>query len=186
MSCLTIAPIRQVTSADGSQESRVGATLSPMNDPNRPSSVWTTIEAAVTCGSWGAWIAAGGLSPARRRLARAGAIALVAGAAELDQRRRSTDEGQPGPSPVKANETPTQPGWRRKLGLVMLLGTTLEVGGFIARRRLETRMIERLQRRGHVNPHAALGRRWAAVCFAILLPLQLSGRYLDLGHGIQD
>ncbi|MCM4085005.1 hypothetical protein [Paractinoplanes hotanensis] len=136
-----------------------------------------------------AWIAARELSPAKRRLARVGVIAIgaagYAGAtpdtrrairevrAEVESLRDKEDE--PESSRDSAEEPPATPDSsfdkRRAVAIVGALGLTIAVT--LGRRRLEKRWLARLARDGHAHPTRALALRMAPVAFAAELAIQI-------------
>lgn len=136
-----------------------------------------------------AWIAARELSPAKRRLARVGVIAIgTAGyaAATPDTRRAIREvraeveslrdkQEDPESSRDKAEEPPATPEFpvdkRRAVAIVGALGLSLAVT--LGRRRLEKRWLAGLARDGHAHPTRALALRMAPVVFAAELAIQL-------------
>ena len=132
-----------------------------------------------------AWIAARELSPAKRRLARVGVIAIGAAgyaAATPDTRQAIRDVREEveslrdkESSPDNAEEPPATPEFpldkRRAVAIVGALGLTIAVT--LGRRRLEKRWLARLARDGHAHPTRALALRMAPVAFAAELAIQL-------------
>ena len=151
-------------------------------------------EAGFDVASVGAWIAAGELRPARRRLARGALVAVTVAVAIPGIRairadvQNATEPAVPGahsglpfvdagirvpagePSAGKASA-------RRQAVLAGAAGLTtvvaVSVGAAVAVHRLERRWLERLTRQGHPHPHRALGVRMAALYSAVVVPSRL-------------
>jgi hypothetical protein len=151
-------------------------------------------EAGLDVGSVGAWVAAGELSPARRRLARGALVAVnvavaipgvrairadVAGAGEpvipgarsglpfVDAGIR-IPAGEPAGGGTSAGRRAVQAG-----AVVLATGGAVSVGVAAAGRRLERRWLARLARHGHPHPHRALGVRMAALYAVVVVPSRL-------------
>ncbi|GAB7045494.1 hypothetical protein [Catenuloplanes indicus] len=151
-------------------------------------------EAGFDVASVGAWIAAGALPPARRRLARGALVAAtvavaipgvrairadVHGAAEpVIPGARSglpfVDAGIRVPAGEPSGEKASA---RRRVVLAGAAGLATAVavsaGAAMAVRRLERRWLERLTRQGHPHPHRALGVRMAALYSVVVVPSRL-------------
>ncbi|GAA0807419.1 hypothetical protein [Spirilliplanes yamanashiensis] len=152
-------------------------------------------DTAVDAASAGAWIAAGGLSPARRRLARAGLVAATAATAIPAFRSaaaRAEAAGEPptpAPGPLldatgvvgdrivlpDAVTVPQRPTPRQvaKVAAVVAVAGAVSVGAALGGKQVEKRWLARLVRQGHPHPHRALGIRMAAVWAAAVLPARL-------------
>lgn len=151
-------------------------------------------EAGFDVASVGAWIAAGELPPARRRLARGALVAVTVAVAIPGVRAIRAD--------VESAAEPVIPGARsglpfvdagirvpagepsggkaaarRRVVLAGAAGLTtavaVSVGAAVAVRRLERRWLERLTRQGHPHPHLALGVRMAALYSVMVVPSRL-------------
>ncbi|GAB7037096.1 MULTISPECIES: hypothetical protein [Catenuloplanes] len=151
-------------------------------------------EAGFDVASVGAWIAAGELPPARRRLAR-GALVAVTAAVAIPGVRAIRADVEGAAEPVIAGARSGLPfvdagirvpagepsggraSARRRVVLVGAAGLTaavaVSVGGAVAVRRLERRWLERLTRQGHPHPHRALGVRMAALYSVVVVPSRL-------------
>lgn len=149
--------------------------------------------AAMQAVSSSAWIAARELPPARRRLARAGIIAVgAAGYAAMPDNRRTIrelrseveslrdkdeeagDEPESRPDEPEAPESPFDK--RRAIATAGALGLTIAVT--LGRRRLQKRWLARLVRDGHAHPNRALALRMAPMMFAAEIAVQLIDRQL--------
>jgi hypothetical protein len=130
-----------------------------------------------------AWIAARELSPARRRLARFGTVAVVAAVGYVTAPKEP--ETEPGeivvaadpfpvsdPQPVEGDEPEFTFDKRKAAVGIALLG--LSAAALVGRRRLEKRWLARLTRNGHPHPTRALALRMAAVEFTGQLALQVA------------
>ncbi|MDR7277123.1 hypothetical protein [Catenuloplanes atrovinosus] len=154
----------------------------------------TLAEAGLDVASVGAWIAAGELRPARRRLAR-GALVAVTVAAAIPGVRAIRADLQGAAEPVIPGAHSGLPfvdagirvpagepaagkaSARRQVVLTGAAGLTTAVaisaGAAMAVRRLERRWLERLTRQGHPHPHRALGVRMAALYSVVVVPSRL-------------
>lgn len=107
------------------------------------------------------WIAAGELPTAKRRVARAGAVATLSAVASIGDRAE--------PAPPKPAEKVDA---KRSLAL-----TTVIIGGsaamILGRRRFEKRWLDALVRNGHPHPHRALAIRMGLLSIAVGLPGRL-------------
>ncbi|WP_229071004.1 hypothetical protein [Actinoplanes sp. DH11] len=131
------------------------------------------------------WIVARELSPAKRRLARAGTVAAVLTAGYLTA--PSTEESDAeaevdlvvGANPFPAAEgavrddAPQVPFDKRK-ALIGAGVVALSVAAIAGRRQLEKRWLARLTQNGHPHPTRALAVRIAGLEFAVQLALQLA------------
>lgn len=128
--------------------------------------VRTVLAAAGVAAAAGTWTAVAELSPTRRRFAR---VAIAAAVVVWPSRpSASADRGRTAaPSVPRAAELSRA----RRVGVVTL-GLTLVGAGVGGRRWLERRWLRRLEQRGHVHPHRALGLRIALLAFVV----ELSGR----------
>jgi hypothetical protein len=138
----------------------------------------------------GAWVAAGGLPPAKRRLARAGAVATLSALALIGERDDNGErltraalsrwsETTPTPASASADDEgqgPPQPIPVRRLA-VTAAGAGVSVGMIVGRRRLEKRWLAALTRDGHPHPHRALALRMGVLSFAGTLPGRLIRAY---------
>ena len=148
--------------------------------------------------SAGAWVAAGELSPARRRLAR-GALAAIAVAGAIPEVRA-------GRSAVAGTAEPAVPGTRSGLPFVdvgielpaaelseeeaaegrrravlagavgvgvVITAVVVSVGVAAASREVERRWLARLTRHGHPHPHRALAVRVAGLHAVLAVPSRL-------------
>ena len=152
--------------------------------PTPPLSAYArpTLAAGVLAGSWGGWVAAGALPPARRRLVRGAALTLVAASTTLDPDT---------PPAVPEREAPERKAPERKaperkanipgrfIAPVLAIAVGLQIGSAVLERRLRARWLARLIRDGHRHPYAALGRRQAALVLALTLPFNLVDLHLD-------
>nr|WP_221376330.1 hypothetical protein [Actinoplanes polyasparticus] len=150
-----------------------------------------------------AWIAARELSPAKRRLARVGIIAIGAAGyatATPDTRRairevRSEveslrDKAEAPGDELKSLRDKAEPGDHEEPGpdessatpdlpfdkrrAVAIVGALgLSIAVTLGRRRLEKRWLARLARDGHAHPTRALALRMAPVAFAAELAIQI-------------
>ncbi|GAA1636055.1 hypothetical protein [Actinoplanes couchii] len=138
--------------------------------------------AALQAGVSGAWIAARDLSPARRRLARAGSVAALAAVSYVvtpdapdDDDDEITLAARPFPvsDPPSGAEGPEFVFDKRKAALAAgVLG--LSVAALVGRRQLEKRWHARLTRKNHPHPTRGLAVRMATVEFAGHLAFQLA------------
>ncbi|WP_127504090.1 hypothetical protein [Actinoplanes solisilvae] len=127
----------------------------------------------------GVWIAAGELTPARRRLVRAGALA-VSGVVVLDAYRRA-EQTRPatvvgvGENPRLVSEgIPRPPLDKRQAAKAAgLAGFALAVT--VGRSRLRKRWLAQLTRDGHPHPTRVLAMRMAAFEFVVQLRGQVAG-----------
>ncbi|MGK5684780.1 hypothetical protein [Actinoplanes sp. URMC 104] len=133
--------------------------------------------AALQAVSSSIWIAARELSPAKRRLARAGTVAVMSAIGYV----ATPDEDKPGAK--KKEEATTEAGEspadftldkRKAMAGAALLGLSLAT--MAGRRRLEKRWLGRLTRDGHPHPTRALAVRMAGVEFVGQLVVQLADR----------
>jgi hypothetical protein len=145
----------------------------------------TVSETVVEAVAVGAWVAAGELRPARRRLARSGVVAgLVAtaapqlrgAAAQLRDTAEQVRDAVPEVAEPSDDLTPPDAPKRdaRRLaviGVAVGLSAALALG----QRRLEKRWLNSLIPKGYAHPHRALGVRMAALTLAGTLP----GRLLE-------
>jgi len=152
-------------------------------------------EAGLDVGSVGAWIAAGELSPARRRLAR-GALAAVTVGIAVPGVRAARKAGRAEPAVPGARSglpfvdvgirLPDEPpeddpaALRRRVlrtgaaGVaVVTVAAAVSVGGAVAGRRLERRWLARLTRHGHPHPHRALALRMAGLYAVLVVPSRI-------------
>lgn len=128
----------------------------------------------------GAWVAAGGLSPGRRRLVRAGLVAAGMGVGMV-QARRAVRPEEPhlldSPILVKdvlAREVPDEAEAERKLpSRAALVGIGVSTGLAVGGRWLEKRWLARLARNGHARPHRALGVRMGLLTAGTILVSEL-------------
>ncbi|MCA2218668.1 hypothetical protein [Jidongwangia harbinensis] len=136
--------------------------------------------AAIHAVSTGTWVAAGALSPGKRRALRAGVLLadMAIAATQLARERKSA------PAEPRLLETPIllkdvtapEPGkpadrtLSQKTAVVsMVLSGGLAIGG----RQLQKRWLARLTRAGHPHPHRALGIRMGLLSVALALPSDL-------------
>jgi hypothetical protein len=118
----------------------------------------------------GVWIAAGELSPAKRRAVRFATGAAFATLGFLGPER---PEKRPGNEEEHTEEgAEPQPVDRRRLAVSAAVGV-LSLGALVGRHRLEKLWLARLQRNGHPHPYRALGVRMGLVAAAIALPSRL-------------
>ncbi|MEU4422083.1 hypothetical protein AB0F81_15770 [Actinoplanes sp. NPDC024001] len=136
------------------------------------------LQAALTS----TWIAAGELSPVRRRLARTGLVAAVGAVSYAASDRSggtSADEIVVGKRPVLVSEggpvVDEEPFTfdKRKAAMGAAV-VTLSLGAMVGRRQLEKRWLARLIRNGHPHPTRGLAVRVGAVEFAAQLAFQLA------------
>jgi hypothetical protein len=133
------------------------------------SAVATSVAQAVLTA---AWIAAGGLPPARRRTVRAGASAAVAAAGVLAGRR---DDPEITWTPetglvVKGEDGTPRP---RPSTNATAAAVVLGLGMIVTRRQIEKRWLARLQRDGHEHPYRRLALRMGLLTVATTLPEKL-------------
>ncbi|MEU4558659.1 hypothetical protein AB0F72_09715 [Actinoplanes sp. NPDC023936] len=134
------------------------------------------------------WIAARELSPAKRRIARAGTVAAVAAVGWVAAPKDSPDDqvelavgerpylvaegavASGGASPDSGSEAAFD---KRKAALAVgAIG--IGVAAMVGRRQLEKRWLAKLTRNGHPHPTRALAVRMAGVEFAGQLAMQLN------------
>lgn len=131
--------------------------------------------AALQAAHSGLWIAAGELSPARRRLARFGTFATVAAVAYAATPKPS-EELVVGQQPFLASEGSPESGseepFDKRKALVTAGMIGLSAAMIVGRRSLEKKWLARLARKGHTRPRRALAVRMAAVEFTGLLAIQ--------------
>ncbi|MDI6103416.1 hypothetical protein QLQ12_32890 [Actinoplanes sp. NEAU-A12] len=140
-------------------------------------------KAALQAALGGAWIAAGELSPAKRRLARLGAVSAATAIVWAAAPKESGQSGEivladrpfavTDPPPAGEHDGPDVEFDKRK-AIVAAGVVGLSVAAMIGRRRLEKRWLTRLTGSGHPHPTRALAVRMAAVEFAGHLALQLA------------
>lgn len=149
--------------------------------------------AALQAFTSGAWIAAGELSPARRRLTRFGTVAAMTAVAWAVSPKVAGTDDEIGLSdrpfavtdpPDAEAETVEEAGGEAPAPAFdkrILLVTAAVLGGSVAmiagRRRMEKRWLARLAGNGHPHPTRGLAVRMAAVDFAGGLALQLAERH---------
>jgi hypothetical protein len=144
----------------------------------------------------GVWVAAGGMSPGRRRAVRATAVVGLSAAATLADwwfdRQAAEREAWATDDEIAEREDEAKPEPREDDGLedeapdpeaigtrqLALLGAAAAVSAAaIAGRRLwEKRWLQRLENSGHPHPHRALGVRLGAMSFAGSLATSLIRR----------
>lgn len=127
--------------------------------------VRTVLAAAGVAAAAGTWTAAAELSPTRRRCAR---LAIATAVLAWPSPPSSVDQDR---TAVPSVPLAVEPSRARQVSVVTL-GLTLVGAGVGGRRWLERRWLRRLERRGHVHPHRALGLRIALLAFVV----ELSGR----------
>jgi hypothetical protein len=130
----------------------------------------------------GVWIAAGELTPARRRLTRVGAVAVMgavtlavsppsdlarSSVVVLDAQPRLLSEVAPAPAEPTLDK-------RRIAATAGLLGVAVAVN--VGRYQFRKRWLAKLTRDGHPHPTRALAVRMAAFEFAHQLALQIRDR----------
>ncbi|BBH71722.1 hypothetical protein ACTI_84070 [Actinoplanes sp. OR16] len=128
------------------------------------------------------WIAARELSPARRRLARAGTVAAVTAVGwVLDPKDSGDDDADRevelvvGATPFAvADGAPPPPPFDKRKAALAAGAIGISVAAVVGRRHLERRWLARLTRNGHRHPTRALAARMAALEFAAQLALQLN------------
>jgi hypothetical protein len=152
--------------------------------------------AALQAALSGTWIAAADLTPARRRLTRAGAVAVIGaiGYAVSPSRAERPSDGPVSlrliapesehslgiaapdlSSPVaKPPAGPEPVTFDRRKAAVTAAVMGLSVAAFAGRRVVETRWRARLAAAGHPHPTRALAVRMAGVEFAVQLALQVT------------
>ncbi|MFC3737926.1 hypothetical protein [Paractinoplanes deccanensis] len=163
--------------------------------------------AGLDVASAGAWVAAGDLSPARRRLAR-GALAAIAAAGAIPEVRawRSTVAGTERAVPgarsglpfvdvgielpaAELSEEEAAEGRRRAVlagavGVgVVITAVVVSVGAAAASREWERRWLARLTRHGHSHPHRALAVRMAGLYAVLAVPSRLLAARQDTQAG---
>ncbi|SDT81101.1 hypothetical protein [Actinoplanes derwentensis] len=143
--------------------------------------------AVLQAGVSGTWIAARELSPARRRLARAGTVAALAAvsyAVTPDKTGAAGDEIALAPHPFPVSDPPAatqEPEFvfdKRKAALTAG-ALALSVAALVGRRQLEKRWLARLTRKSHPHPTRALAVRMATVEFAGILAVQLADAHKE-------
>jgi hypothetical protein len=150
-------------------------------------------EAGLDVASVGAWIAAGELSPGRRRLARGALAAVTVGVAIPAVRAiRSADAEPMVPGAgsglpyvdvgirLPDDEPEDDAALRRRALLAGAAGVAVvttaaaaSIGIAVAGRRLERRWLARLTRHGHRHPHRALGLRMAGLYAVLVVPSRI-------------
>ena len=116
----------------------------------------------------GIWVAAGELSPAKRRAGRAAAVVTLSAVASArdwafpDEEQKEKEEEQ---------KTPGPPDKRQLLALGA--AAAISTGMVLGRRRLERRWLAGLERAGHPHPYRALAVRMGLLSFAGTLPGRL-------------
>jgi hypothetical protein len=118
----------------------------------------------------GAWVAAGELPTARRRLARAGSVLSLSAVASIGDR---AEPEEPAAEPRRPREIDA-----RTLA-VTAASIGISVGLIVGRRRLEQRWLGALTRAGHPYPYRALGLRMGLLSFAGTLP----GKLVEVHEG---
>lgn len=119
----------------------------------------TAVEALST----GAWVAAGGLPPVRRRLVRAGIVTATAAVA-LSIGDRADKPSRPAPVPGELT---------LRQGLAAMSGVGVAVGVSVSSHLLQKRWAASLARRGHPRPHRALAGRMVLLSVVGSLPARL-------------
>ncbi|MBM2623219.1 hypothetical protein JIG36_47760 [Actinoplanes sp. LDG1-06] len=158
--------------------------------------------AALQAALSGTWIAAGELSPVRRRLARAGSVVTVAAIGYIVSPPADRSAESPvslrlvapsaehslgiaapdldGTSPEAASPQEEQPEAEvsidKRKALTGAVVIALSAAAIVGRRKLEKRWLTRLTRNGHAHPTRALAVRMAAVEFAGQFALQMADR----------
>ncbi|MFC3381009.1 hypothetical protein [Couchioplanes azureus] len=128
----------------------------------------------------GVWVAAGELSPAKRRLARLGTVVAVAGAGAV--RERVFPDPAPAPALPEADDT-GEPEVISKAKLIGIgAGVAVSVAAMVAGRRLEKRWLAALTRDGHAHPYRALAVRLGLISFGATLAPNLI-RVREARHG---
>ncbi|WP_430784668.1 hypothetical protein [Actinoplanes sp. G11-F43] len=141
--------------------------------------------AALQAGMSGIWVAVRDLSPARRRLARAGTVAaLTAVSFVMTPDETSADdideiELSAQPFPVSDPPPAAEEGFTvGKKEAALLAGVAaLSIAAIVGRHQLEKRWLARLRRNNHANPTRALAVRMAGLDFAGTLAIQLAERH---------
>ena len=111
----------------------------------------------------GIWVAAGELTPAKRRATRAAAVVTLSAVASIRDWAFPDEE--------KEEETPRPPDKRQLLAVGA--AAVFTTGMVIARRRLERRWLAGLERAGHPRPYRAVAVRMGLLSFAGTLPGRL-------------
>lgn len=134
------------------------------------------------------WVAAGGLSPGKRRLVRTGVVG--AGVAYGILAGLRLDSKEPAAMPVLSDKpiaikdwdrhkvetgTPgrSDDGPDRKVTAGTVAAIALSAGLMVGRRQVEKRWLAGLVRRGHAHPHRALAIRMGLLAMAGALPSRL-------------
>lgn len=123
----------------------------------------------------GIWVAAGELTPAKRRAGRAAAVVTLSAVASIRDWAFPDEEEK-----EKEQSTPRTPDKRQLL--VLGAAAAISTGMVIGRRRLERRWLTGLERAGHPHPYRALGVRVGLLSFAGTLP----GRLVKAHSARQD
>ncbi|OJF11985.1 hypothetical protein BG844_23100 [Couchioplanes caeruleus subsp. caeruleus] len=117
----------------------------------------------------GVWVAAGELSPAKRRLARVGTVATAAGAYAIRERVFPAP-ALPGADDSDTEEEPVSPEVISKAKLIGIgAGVAVSVAVMVAGHRLEKRWLAALIRDGHAHPYRALAVRMGLISFGVAL-----------------
>ncbi|MEU4692407.1 hypothetical protein [Actinoplanes sp. NPDC023714] len=131
------------------------------------------------------WIAARELSPAKRRLARAGTVATMVAvgwvtapkeepAEEIDLVVGATPFSVADGVPKTDAEEEEPPPFDKRKAALAAGAIGIGVAAIVGRRQLEKRWLARLTRNGHAHPTRALAVRMAGVEFAAQLAMQLN------------
>ena len=115
----------------------------------------------------GIWVAAGELTPAKRRAGRAAAVVTLSAVASIRDWAFPDEERD-----EKPEQTTPRPPDKRQL-LALGAAAVVSTGMVLGRRRLEQRWLTGLQRAGHPHPYRALGVRVGLLSFAGTLPSRL-------------
>ena len=114
----------------------------------------------------GIWVAAGELSPAKRRAGRAAAVVTLSAVGSI------RDWAFPDEEQDEEQKTPSPPDKRQLL--VLGAAAVVSTGMILGRRRLEQRWLAGLERAGHPYPYRALAVRVGLLSFAGTLPGRLA------------
>jgi hypothetical protein len=127
----------------------------------------------------GIWIAAGELSPARRRAVRIASGAAFATVGWYTSARSDREVEWVAGNGVTVREHKDEeprPVNRKRVALMVATGV-LSVGSVVGRRRLEKLWLAKLIRDGHPHPHRALGVRMGVISAGLALAGRLTKPY---------
>jgi hypothetical protein len=145
-----------------------------MSNPTGRACAGALASTALEAGATGAWVAAGELSPWKRRLSRTGLTAVVAGIGFGLSRPAPNGSVETPEDEARDDETLDDPaGPARRDPVLETVAAGIAIAVMIGSSMLRKRWLAGLDRAGHANPQRALAVRVAAVSFAGTLPARL-------------